>query len=66
MGCAFNSRKCVIFLVSWSLRCAHVLLGRKTSDEKKLSNRFLYKKIFSFYDDDVNQLGKLTRGHKRF
>ena len=24
-GCAFNSRKCVRFLVSLSLRCAHVL-----------------------------------------
>ena len=40
VGDAFYSRKCVIFLVSLSSRCAHVLS---------------LKNIFLFYDDNVNQ-----------
>ena len=45
MGCPFNSRKCVIFLVYLSSGCAHGLF-----------NPFPYIKILLFYDDNVNQL----------
>ena len=41
------SRKCVMFLVSLSSRCAHICLRIKT----KLINRFL---ISLYYDDNVN------------
>ena len=46
----FNSRKCVIFLVSLSSRCAHVLLGRKT---KATDQSFSFLKIFLFYDNKI-------------
>ena len=46
----FSSRKCVIFLVSLSSRCAHVLLGRKT---KATDQSFSFLKIFLFYDNKI-------------
>ena len=47
LGCLFpvstvNSRKSVVFLTSFEIRRAQVLLGRKA----KLINRFFYKKTF--------------------
>ena len=53
----FNSRKYVAFLVSLSSRSTQIHFGRK----KNLTNRFLYKKEFSFYDDNVTQLRQLTK-----
>ena len=44
----FNSKKCLIFLVYLSSKCAHALLGRKT---KATDQSFSFLKIFLFYED---------------
>ena len=53
MGGTFNSRICVIILVPLSSTRAQVLLEK---NKTKLINRFLHKRIFLFYDDNVNHL----------
>ena len=50
MGMCFNSRQCVIFLVSLSSRCAHVLLRRKTNANDQ---SFSLENIFLFYEDRI-------------
>ena len=68
MGCTFNNRKCVIFLISFEIKVHTCSFAKKNKADQSFSLQkyifieFLVYKI-SFYDNNVNPMSQLTRDH---